>query len=103
MLRRDIRIRILFRRFGLIRRSRWWRRRDRIIGCCFGVRRLGIEQLAELNVDEQHIHGFGPTGLLKDLAFSPDGKLLAVTVGDDIWWVDLPFFDQQISDLRHCR
>jgi hypothetical protein len=56
-------------------------------------------QLAELDVDEQHQRGFGPTGLLKDIAFSPDGKLLAVTVGNDIWWVDLGFFDQQINDL----
>jgi WD40 repeat protein len=56
-------------------------------------------QLAELDVDEQRQRGFGPAGLLKDIAFSPDGKLLAVTVGNDIWWVDLGFFDQQINDL----
>jgi WD40 repeat protein len=56
-------------------------------------------QLAEIDVDEQHQRGFGPTGQLKDIAFSPDGKTLAVTVGNDIWWVDLGFFDQQISDL----
>ena len=56
-------------------------------------------QLAEIDVDELHERGFGPTGLLKDIAFSPDGKTLAVTVGNDIWWVDLGFFDQQIADM----
>jgi WD40 repeat protein len=56
-------------------------------------------QLAEINVDEDHQRGFGPAGLLKDISFSPDGKTLAITVGNDIWWVDLGFFDQQISDL----
>ncbi len=56
-------------------------------------------QLAELDVDELQQRGFGPTGLLKDIAFSPDGKTLAITVGNDIWWVDLGFFDQQISYL----
>jgi WD40 repeat protein len=60
-------------------------------------------QLAEFNVDEQHQRGFGQTGLLKDIAFSPDGKCLAVTVGEDIWWVDLTAFDQQIKDLLRSR
>ena len=58
---------------------------------------------AELNVDEDHQRGFGPFGLLKDITFSPDGKTLAITVGNDIWWVDLGFFDQQISDLARAR
>jgi WD40 repeat protein len=60
-------------------------------------------QLAELNVDEQHHRGFGETGLLKDIAFSPDGKTLTATVGNDIWWVDLTAFDQQIKDLSRSR
>ena len=60
-------------------------------------------QLAEIDVDEQHQRGFGPAGQLKDIAFSPDGKTLAITVGNDIWWLDLGFFDQQISDLAQKR
>ncbi|HWB54470.1 MAG TPA: hypothetical protein VG722_09765, partial [Tepidisphaeraceae bacterium] len=58
-------------------------------------------QLADINVDEQHQRGFGPTGLLKDIAFSPDGKTLAITVGNDIWCLDLGYFDQQISNLEN--
>lgn len=58
-------------------------------------------QLAQVDVDEQHQRGFGQSGLLKDAAFSPDGKTLALTVGNDIWWVDLGFFDQQIFKLMH--
>ena len=60
-------------------------------------------QLAELNVDEEHQRGFGFFGLLKDIAFSPDGKCLAVTVGNDIWWVDMTAFDQQIRDMIRSR
>ncbi len=56
-------------------------------------------ELAEVNVDEHHDLGYGPTGQLKDIAFSPDGGTLAITVANGIWWVDLGMFEGQIEEL----
>lgn len=63
----------------------------------------GIEdglELAMLHVDEEQELAYRAHGALKEVAFSPDGRHLAVTVGADIWILDLNRYDAQIDRLR---
>jgi WD40 repeat protein len=60
-------------------------------------------QLASINVDPKGVRGYGWLGLLKDATFSPDGKILYVGVGGEIWWIDLTFFDIAIEQMRNER
>ena len=59
--------------------------------------------LADLNVDEQNKLGYGHRGILKDIAFSPDGKTLVITVNEKIWWLDLSCYDEAIANLQAER
>ena len=60
-------------------------------------------KLATLDTDAERQRTFGPHGPLKEAVFSPDGKTLAIGAANDLWLVDLSFFDVQIQDLIHER
>ena len=59
--------------------------------------------LADINIDEQNKLGYGSEGILKEIAFSPDGKTLVITVKDKLWWLDLTCYDQAIANLKAER
>jgi WD40 repeat protein len=60
-------------------------------------------ELAVIDIDEDRQLSFGPHGALKEAVFSPDGKTLAIGAGDDLWLIDLNFFDPQIDALAKER
>jgi WD40 repeat protein len=60
-------------------------------------------ELGRIQVNESSPISYGGVGALKECVFSPDGKTLAVTVGSDIWWMDLKYYDEQVKALRMER
>ncbi len=62
-----------------------------------------FRKLAAIDMDEDRQLSFGPHGALKEAVFSPDGKILAIGAGNDLWLLDLNFFDPQILQLADER
>ena len=62
-----------------------------------------FRQLATIDVDPERQLAYGARGPLKEAVFSPDGKTLAIGAGNDLWLVDLSFFDSQIQQLAQER
>ena len=60
-------------------------------------------QLATIDVDPERQLAYGAHGPLKEAVFSPDGKILAIGAGNDLWLVDLSFFKHQIQQLAQER
>ena len=60
-------------------------------------------KLATIDVDPERKLAFGAHGPLKEAAFSPDGNVLAIGAGNDLWLVDLSYYDEQIRELAKER
>lgn len=56
-------------------------------------------ELATVRVQPGKSHGYGPSGALKDIDFSPDGRTLVAAVGRDLWWIDLSYFDEPVEQF----
>jgi serine/threonine protein kinase/WD40 repeat protein len=62
-----------------------------------------FRKLATIDIDPERKLAFGAHGPLKEAVFSPDGKTLAIGAGNDLWLVDLTFYDAQIAELTKER